>query len=271
VSAPDSVVPPQACALTIAGSDPTGGAGLQMDLQVFALHDVHGMAVPTALTVQTTSGVQRTLPVFPNIVGEQLSALLGDIRPAAIKLGMLASDDVLLRVASVLDGHADIPRVVDPVLRASDGSYLLERRAWRSLVERLISGATLVTPNLPEAETLTGQSDPLRAAQALLDAGAQAVLVKAGHGEGPADDLLATREGVTWLRGERIAGAPVHGTGCALSAAIAARLAHGESLLDAVRGAKAFVARAIAGAQPLGKGARILRLAVAEGYFTRSM
>ena len=183
MSAPDSVVPPQACALTIAGSDPTGGAGLQMDLQVFALHDVHGMAVPTALTVQTTSGVQRTLPVFPNIVGEQLSALLGDIRPAAIKLGMLASDDVLLRVASVLDGHADIPRVVDPVLRASGGSYLLERRAWRSLVERLISGATLVTPNLPEAETLTGQSDPLRAAQALLDAGAQAVLVKAGHGE----------------------------------------------------------------------------------------
>mgnify|MGYP003389906230 CR=1 FL=1 len=124
MSAPDSVVPPQACALTIAGSDPTGGAGLQMDLQVFALHDVHGMAVPTALTVQTTSGVQRTLPVFTNIVGEQLSALLGDIRPAAIKLGMLASDDVLLRVASVLDGHADIPRVVDPVLLPSPAQTL---------------------------------------------------------------------------------------------------------------------------------------------------
>jgi hydroxymethylpyrimidine/phosphomethylpyrimidine kinase len=252
-----------AIALTIAGSDPTGGAGLQMDLQVFARHDVHGMAVVTALTVQTTRGVHRTLPVFPNIVGEQLALLLADIRPDVIKLGMLASDDVLLRVANTLDGYADIPRVVDPVLRASDGSFLLERRAWGSLVERLIAGAALVTPNLPEAETLTGERDPERAAQVLLEAGARAVLVKGGHADGPADDLLATREGVTWLRGERSSGAPVHGTGCALSAAIAARLARGDALLDAVRLAKEFVARAIAAAQPLGKGARILRLGAA--------
>jgi len=249
-----------AVALTIAGSDPTGGAGLQMDLAVFAHHGVHGMAVPTALTVQTTLGVHRTLPVFPNIVGEQLGMLLADIRPDVIKLGMLASDDVLLRVANTLDGYADIPRVVDPVLRASDGSFLLERRAWGSLMERLIAGATLVTPNLPEAQTLTGESDPTRAARQLLEAGAHAVLLKGGHADGPADDLFATREGVTWLHGERIAGAPVHGTGCALSAAIAARLARGEALLDAVRSAKAWVARAIAAAQPLGKGARILRL-----------
>ncbi len=255
-----------AIALSIAGSDPTGGAGLQMDLQVFARHDVHGMAVPTALTVQTTKGVHRTLPVFPNIVGEQLAMLLSDIRPQAIKLGMLASDDVLLSVANTLDRYADIPRVVDPILRASDGSFLLERRAWRSLVERIVAGAALVTPNLPEAEALTGESDPLRAAQVLLEAGAHAVLVKAGHADGPADDLLATPEGVTWLHGERVGGAPVHGTGCALSAAIAARLARGEALLDAVRGAKDFVASAIANAMPLGGGARILGL----GYFTRS-
>ncbi len=252
-----------AVVLTIAGSDPTGGAGLQMDLQVFARHGVHGMAVPTALTVQTTRGVHRTLPVFPNIVGEQLAMLLADIRPDAIKLGMLASDDVLLRVASTLDGYGDIPRVVDPVLRASDGSFLLERRAWGNLVERLIAGAALVTPNLPEAETLTGERDPERAAQALLDAGARAVLVKGGHADGPSDDLLATREGVTWLRAERITGGPVHGTGCALSAAIAARLARGEALLDAVALAKAWVARAIEAAQPLGQGARILRLGAA--------
>ena len=230
-----------------------------MDLAVFALHGVHGMAVPTALTVQTTMGVHRTLPVFPNIVGEQLAMLLADIRPGVIKLGMLASDDVLLRVANTLDGYAGIARVVDPVLRASDGSFLLERRAWGSLVERLIAGAALVTPNLPEAETLTGESDPLRAATALLEAGAHAVLVKGGHADGPADDLLATRDGVTWLHGERIAGPPVHGTGCALSAAIAARLACGSELVEAVRGAKAWVARGIEAAQPLGKGARILR------------
>ena len=146
----------QPIVLTIAGSDPTGGAGLQMDLAVFAHHSVHGMAVPTALTVQTTKGVHRTLPVFPNIVGEQLAMLLADIRPSVIKLGMLASDDVLLRVANTLDGYREIPRVVDPVLRASDGTYLLERRAWGSLVERLIAGAALVTPNLPEAEALSG-------------------------------------------------------------------------------------------------------------------
>ncbi len=247
-------------ALTIAGSDPTGGAGLQMDLAVFAHHFVHGMAVPTALTVQTTQGVHRTLPVFPNIVGEQLTMLLADIRPSVIKLGMLASDDVLLRVANTLDGYSEIPRVVDPVLRASDGAFLLERRAWGSLVERLIAGAALVTPNLPEAEALTGERDPERAAAALLEAGARAVLVKGGHADGPADDLLATPIGVTWLRGVRIAGAPVHGTGCALSAAIASRLARGAELHDAVRGAKAWVARAIADAQPLGRGARILRL-----------
>ncbi|MGH9889645.1 MAG: bifunctional hydroxymethylpyrimidine kinase/phosphomethylpyrimidine kinase [bacterium] len=244
----------------MAGSDPTGGAGLQMDLQVFACHGVHGMAVPTALTVQTTLGVQRTLPVFPNIVGEQLQMLLADIRPGAIKLGMLASDDVLLRVANTLDGHPDLPRVVDPVLRASDGSFLLERRAWGNLVERLIAGAALVTPNLPEAETLTGERDPERAARALLGFGARAVLVKGGHADGPADDLLATPEGVEWLRADRIEGGPVHGTGCALSAAIAARLARGEVLPDAVRGAKAFVTRAIAQAEELGRGARILIL-----------
>jgi hydroxymethylpyrimidine/phosphomethylpyrimidine kinase len=234
-----------------------------MDLAVFAHHSGHGMAVPTALTVQTTKGVHRTLPVFPNIVGEQLAMLLADIRPSVIKLGMLASDDVLLRVANTLDGYREIPRVVDPVLRASDGAYLLERRAWSSLVERLIAGAALVTPNLPEAETLTGERDPERAAAVLLEAGAHAVLVKGGHADGPADDLLATRTGITWLHGERIAGEPVHGTGCALSAAIAGRLARGAELLDAVRGAKTWVARAIADAQPYGKGARILRLRAA--------
>ncbi len=249
--------------LTIAGSDPTGGAGLQLDLAVFAHHGVHGMAVPTALTVQTTQGVQRTLPVFPNIVGEQLAALLADIRPDVIKLGVLASDDVLLRVSYSLDAFGAIPRVVDPVLRASDGAYLLERRAWETLVERLIAGAALVTPNLPEAEALTGESDPERAAAVLLGAGAQAVLVKGGHADGAPDDLLATPSGNTWLRGVRIAGGPVHGTGCALSAAIAARLARGEALEDAVRAAKVWLARAIAAAQPLGKGARILRFGAA--------
>jgi hydroxymethylpyrimidine/phosphomethylpyrimidine kinase len=251
-------------ALAIAGSDPTGGAGLQLDLQVFALHGVHGMAVPTALTVQTTKGVRRTSPVFPSIVAEQLAALLDDVRPHALKLGMLATDDVLLAVANVLDRH-EIPRVVDPVLRASDGSFLLEQRAFGNLVERLIAGAALVTPNLPEAEALTGEIDPELAARAFLGLGAHAVLIKGGHAEGPAsDDFLATRDGArVWLRGTRSGVGPVHGTGCALSAAITARLARGESLEPAARAAKDWVARAIAGSHALGKGARILGLDVA--------
>ena len=248
-------------ALAIAGSDPTGGAGLQLDLQVFALHGVHGMAVPTALTVQTTTGLARSLPVFPNVVGEQLTALLDDIRPDALKIGMLATDDVLLRVAGVLE-RFDIPRIVDPVMRASDGSFLLERRALQNLAERLVAGATLVTPNRDEAEVLTGTRDPEQAARALLEQGARAALIKGGHAEGPPDDfLLTTPDGEgSWIRGERVETGAVHGTGCALSSAIAARIARGESLADAVHGAKRWVQQAIAAAEPLGKGQLHLHL-----------
>jgi hydroxymethylpyrimidine/phosphomethylpyrimidine kinase len=251
-------------ALTIAGSDPSGGAGLQLDLQVFALHGVHGMAVPTALTVQTTQGVKRVSPVFPSVVAEQITALLDDVRPQALKLGMLATDDIVLAVANAL-ARWDVPRVVDPVFRASDGTFLLEQRALGNLVERLIYGAALVTPNLPEAEALAGETDPVRAAPIFLEMGAEAVLVKGGHAEGPADDYLETRAGTKlWLRGERSDVGRVHGTGCALSAAITARLARGESLEDAARGAKHWVARAIAASQALGKGARVLGLSAAR-------
>ena len=232
---------------------------------MFALHGVHGMAVPTALTVQTTVGVRRTSPVFPSVVAEQLIALLADIRPAALKLGMLATDDIVLSVAGALD-RFPIPRVVDPVFRASDGSFLLEQRALGNLVERLIHGAALVTPNLPECEAFTGESDPERAARAFLELGAEAALVKGGHADGPADDFLLTRNGDgVWLRGPRLDAGRVHGTGCALSAAITARLARGEALLDAARGAKEWLARAIAAAEPLGKGAKILGLSSAAG------
>ena len=245
--------------LSIAGSDPTGGAGLQLDLQVFALHRVHGMAVPTALPAQTTRGVERVLPAFPNVVEEQLRVLLRDLDPDAIKLGMLATDDIVLRVGRVLENHP-APRVVDPVLAASDGTLLLERRAYPTLVRCVIAGAALVTPNLSEAEALTGEADPERAAAALLEAGAQAVLVKGGHADGAPDDLLTTAETSVWLRGKRSEHGAVHGTGCALSAAIAARLARGEALGDAARGAKAFVEVAIEQSFVAGAGQRLLGL-----------
>jgi len=220
---------------------------------------VHGMAVPTALIAQTTAKVHRVLPAFPNVVGEQLVHLLADIVPDVIKIGMLATDDVLLRVATVLERY-EVPRVVDPVLRASDGTILLERRAWGSLLERIVKDAALVTPNLPEAEALTGERDPEQAARVLLEIGAQAALVKGGHADGPPDDLLMTAQGGTWIRGERRGDTPARGTGCALSAAIAAGLAQGQALEAAIREAKRFVEEAIAGAFAAGKGQPLLRL-----------
>jgi hydroxymethylpyrimidine/phosphomethylpyrimidine kinase len=246
-------------ALSIAGSDPTGGAGVQADLQVFRALGVHGAGVITALTVQDTAKVHRVLPVFPNVVLEQLRVLLADLRPDAVKLGMLASDDVARSVELGLEelgapGEAPVPLVVDPVLAASDGTPLLERRAWDSL-ERLIARASLVTPNLPEAAALTGcdvsSGEGVEAAGCALvsSLGAGAALITGGHRDGPPNDLLVVRHGgsqnLQWLEGTRIDVPPVHGTGCALASAIAARLALGDALLDAVNRARRFVAQAL--------------------------
>jgi hydroxymethylpyrimidine kinase/phosphomethylpyrimidine kinase len=256
-------------AVSIAGSDPTGGAGLQADLQVFRSHGVHGGGVPTALTVQDGRKVRQVLPVFPSVVLAQIRGLFESLRPDAVKLGMLASDDVVRSVAlglAALPAPPDRPPIViDPVLAASDGTPLLERRAWGALGD-LLHGATLVTPNLAEAEALTGhpagtREGAERAARAFVEElGAGAALVKGGHREGDADDLLAWREGdgvaLRWLPGARLS-AGAHGTGCALSAAITARLAQGETLLAAVEGARAFVRVALERAVELG-GARFL-------------
>jgi hydroxymethylpyrimidine/phosphomethylpyrimidine kinase len=254
--------------LSIAGSDPTGGAGLQADLQVFRARGVHGAGILTALTVQDTHRVHQSLPAFPSVVLDQIRVLLRDVQPAAVKLGMLATDDI---VRNVLIGLAEldpaVPLVLDPVLEASDGTPLLERRAWQSLGP-LIERATLVTPNLPEAEALTGVSTQdtagcERAARELIEGfGAHAVLLKGGHRSGAPDDLLALREGsaieLHWLEGERIDAGPVHGTGCALSAAIAAELAKGESLRSAVMAGRQFVAEGLRTAHAPGGGARLL-------------
>jgi hydroxymethylpyrimidine kinase/phosphomethylpyrimidine kinase len=256
-------------ALSIAGSDPTGGAGLQLDLQVFRALGVHGCAVPTALTVQDTAKVYSVLPLFPNVVTEQLRVLLRDVKPHAVKLGMLASDDVLRAVDYGLDAlrGLPVPLVIDPVLRASDGAELLQRRAIPGL-RALLARCALVTPNLAEAETLCERDVSTRegiesaARQLVSELGAGAALVKGGHRERDADDCLALRTDagvdLRWLAGERIPGPSVHGTGCALSAAIAARLARGDEISAAVETARAFVREAIAGAQAIGAGRRVL-------------
>lgn len=248
-------------ALTISGSDPSGGAGLQADLQVFRAHGVHGMGVVTALTVQDGRKVHRVLPVFPSVVLEQMRALLQEVQPDAVKIGALASDDVVRNVElglRELDPVRRTPIVIDPVLVSSDGTPLLERRGWAALTD-LLGHAHLVTPNLSEASSLTGSdvstAEGVEAAAATLvcDMGAGAALVKGGHRDGPPDDLLALRQGGSasfhWLRGERIPGADVHGTGCALASAIAARLAHGTDLREAVEGGRRFVHDALARSQ----------------------
>jgi len=259
-------------ALSIAGSDPTGGAGLQSDLQVFRALGVHGAGVVTALTVQDTSKVYEVLPVFPNVVLEQIRKLLADFTPDAVKLGMLASDDVARMVELGLRdlGRAPTDRppiVIDPVLAASDGTPLTERRAL-GVLQDLVGLATLVTPNLGEAEALTGcdvstEEGAEAAASALVaNLGASAALVKGGHRDGPPNDLLAEREGggvsFTWLEGTRIEGGPVHGTGCALASAIAAELAKGHTLRDCIDTGRRFVADALRRAERRGRLARFL-------------
>ncbi len=246
-------------ALSIAGSDPTGGAGIQADLQVFRALGVHGAGVVTALTVQDTQRVIRVLPAFPSVVLDQIRALVRDVRPDAVKLGMLASDDVARQVSLGLEeldrGEGGRPPlVIDPVLAASDGTPLLERRGWGTLRE-LCSRADVVTPNLPEAERLTGRDVSTRegveaaGGSLVAELGARAALVKGGHRDGPPDDLWVLREGgsftLHWLEGERIDVGPVHGTGCALSAALAAALACGAGPTQAVAAARRFVADAL--------------------------
>jgi len=260
-------------ALSIAGSDPTGGAGLQADVQVFRAHGLHGAGVATALTIQDSAKVHRVLPVFPSLVLEQIRTLLADLQPAVVKIGMLASDDVVRNVIWGLEAlESSVPVVIDPVLAASDGTNLLEPRALGAL-KSLFEGCCLVTPNLPEAEALTGEDVSNRAGSEVAarhlieELGARGVLIKGGHRHGAPDDLLASvPTGAAgpiefeWLPGERIDAGEVHGTGCALSSAIASRIALGDGLRDAVMLGRRFVAEAIAKAEVAGSGARFLVL-----------
>lgn len=256
--------------LAIAGSDPTGGAGLQADLQVIRHFGCHGMGTLTALTIQDTAKVHSVLPVFPSVVLDQLRRLVADVVPDAVKIGMLASDDVVRNVTLAMASiPEDVPIVLDPILHASDGTLLLERRAWPAL-EGLFARATLVTPNLPEAASLTGEDVSNkrtceRAAKIFIDDfGCKNVLLKGGHRDGAPDDLLAQAiEGetkFTWLSGERIdlSDGPVHGTGCALSSAIAASLANGFDLETSVARGRSFVTQALKDAHCIGSGARVL-------------
>lgn len=243
--------------LSLAGSDPSGGAGLQADLKVFTLLGCYGMALPTALTVQSTTGVKRSVPVEAALVGQQLEAVLADIPPRAVKIGMLPAPGAPGTVAELL-GHYDVPAVVlDPVMISSSGLPLIGADVIGELSERLIPCCTLVTPNLPEARCLAGLADASDAADLTAEALARrlqrnfpgvAFLVKGGHSAGEPDDLLLTADGqVHTFTGHRITTRNDHGTGCVLSSAIAAHLAlrSEAGLPDAVARAKDFLTGAL--------------------------
>jgi hydroxymethylpyrimidine/phosphomethylpyrimidine kinase len=246
-------------ALTIAGSDPSGGAGIQADLKTFHRFDVHGEAVITLLTVQNTRTVLRVVCMDPELVLEQIRAVIDDIPPQAAKFGALGDLTVVEALANEMDKW-NFPVVIDPVMISKHGSPLLGDEAAEGVRTLLVPRAFLITPNIPEAKALTGESEPRRAATALRSAGARNVLVKGGHLTGDAVDVLLTASGeVHEFRAARIDTPHTHGTGCTYSAAITALLAKGTELVEAVGIAKKYVTEAIRTAPGLGHGAGPLR------------
>jgi hydroxymethylpyrimidine/phosphomethylpyrimidine kinase len=253
-------------ALTIAGSDSGGGAGIQADLKAFSAFGVFGTSAVTAVTAQNTMGVTAVHPIPTDVVAAQLEALAADLPPKGIKSGMLATSDLVRTVARGLDRFGGVPYVLDPVMVATSGDRLLEEDAVDAVRTHLLPRATIVTPNLPEAAILTGaavevEADMEDAARDILAMGPRAVLLKGGHlDRGHAEepgrlvDLLVTDEAVQRWERERIETRHTHGTGCTLSAALAAGLARGLPLRSATERALDYVARAIAAAPGLGGG-----------------
>ena len=262
--------------LTIAGSDSSGGAGIQADVKTIESMGLFAECAVTALTAQNTLGVHGVLDVDPAFVAQQIDVVFDDIRPDAVKVGMVSSPAIVEAIAGALFRNDARHVVVDPVMVATSGSALIEGGAVDALVRRLFPLAEVITPNLPEAEALAGfpiadEADAERAARAIAErcreagralpdgtGGVPAVLVKGGHGLGgpqAADDVLLAVDGtLTWLRGERVDNPNAHGTGCTLSSAIAVNLARGFDVERAVRGAKAYVAGALGAGLDLGRG-----------------
>ena len=250
-----------AIAVTIAGSDSSGGAGIQADLKTFSALGVYGASVIAALTAQNTKGVSAVLDVPPAFVTAQMDAVFSDLAVGAVKIGMLGNAGVVEAVAGGLARHSQIPVVLDPVMVATSGERLLTPDAVEALREKLVPLALVVTPNLPEAAALVDapqaatEDEMVRQAERLLASGAKAVLMKGGHGKGAQSaDLLVTATATVRFAAARIATGNTHGTGCTLAAAIAAGLAKGEDLSAAVRAAKDYVTAAIAAADHLGVG-----------------
>jgi hydroxymethylpyrimidine/phosphomethylpyrimidine kinase len=246
-------------ALTIAGSDSGGGAGIQADLKTFAALGVYGASAITAITAQNTQRVLEVFELPPELVAAQIEAVVSDIGVDALKTGMLANAAIIEAVAAKVEERGLRPLVVDPVMVAKSGDKLLRDDAVQALRERLLPLASVLTPNLPEAEVLLGRriaswDDAREAARELVALGAQAVVVKGGHREGPATDLFYDGREFREYTAARVDTTSTHGTGCTFASAIAAGLAKGESARGAVALAKAFVTKALQSAYAVGQG-----------------
>ncbi|MBP2239815.1 hydroxymethylpyrimidine/phosphomethylpyrimidine kinase [Cytobacillus eiseniae] len=246
-------------ALTIAGSDSGGGAGIQADLKAFSAQGVYGMSVITAVTAQNTQEVRSVQDIELSIIKDQIEAVFDDIRVDAVKIGMLSSAETAEIVANSLQKYQPKFVVVDPVMVSKGGHHLLQLEAVSALKEKIIPIATLITPNIPEAEVLIkapihSGEDMMEACLAIHALGAHAVLLKGGHLQGDPNDLLFDGKTFTWLQGTRIQTKNTHGTGCTLSSAIAANLAKGASLIESVQEAKKYITVAITHSLNLGNG-----------------
>ena len=246
-------------ALSIAGSDSSGGAGIQADLKTMTMNGVYAMSAVTALTAQNTTGVRAILESTPIFLAQQIDAVFEDIPPDAVKIGMVSSAPLIAAIAARLRAWNAKNVVVDPVMVATSGARLMEEAAIATLKKELLPLADLITPNIPEAEVLSGltiqtQGDMEAAARAIGETYHCAVLCKGGHRVSDANDLLYDHGAFQWFRGKRILTANTHGTGCTLSSAIAANLAKGFSLAHSVARAKAYLSQALADGLTLGRG-----------------
>lgn len=245
-------------ALTVAGSDSSGGAGIQADLKTFIANGVYGMSAITALTAQNTCGVRSVLESTPEFLSDQLDAVFEDIVPDAVKIGMVSSARLIEVIADRLTAHGAKNIVVDPVMIATSGSRLINEDAIETLQAKLFPLAKVITPNLPELEVITGKKissprDIELAAQEFFTAHGCAILAKGGHGLNDANDYLFDGAG-TWFYGQRLDTTNTHGTGCTLSSAIAANLAKGHNLKNSVGRAKSYLTGALMSGLDLGKG-----------------
>lgn len=246
-------------ALTIAGSDSGAGAGIQADLKTFAALGVYGTSAITAITAQNTVGVTQVLALNPKLVGAQIDAIIGDIGAHALKTGMLANSAIIDMVVNKIREHRLKNVVVDPVMVATSGDLLIKKNAVAALRAKLIPLASVVTPNIPEAEELTAMqlltaAEIKEAAKRIVKMGARTVVIKGGHRKGPAIDLFYDGKKFTALNAPRIRSKNTHGTGCTFSAAIAAYLARGETVESAVVAAKKFITAAIKASFSIGSG-----------------